>query len=111
MTLDYKAIDQLARAAALPMTDAELDDMRAAVTNVLTNTPAYTALEWDIARTYDRLLATIDHQARALAATMEDVRDVLYETECDPPVYGLTRDQAAKIANALMENFQIRRKP
>lgn len=34
--------------------------------------------------------------------TRDKIAEVLYETECDPPVFGLTRDQAAKLADAIL---------
>lgn len=37
----------------------------------------------------------------AAVVTEEQIAAVLYETECDPPVFGLTRDQSAKLAKAI----------
>ena len=37
------------------------------------------------------------------AISKERLVEILYETECDPPVYGLTRDQAKKLAAAVFQ--------
>ena len=39
---------------------------------------------------------------RRTTVTREEVAEALYEADFDPPVYGLTRDQAKQAATAIM---------